>query len=84
MKGDREVEVGWFEARLPIVVRREIEDGQAWEAEAVAVNQVALGDSPHAAVRDLLGAINDLGISGRGQCDSKLLASLDTEDEDDG
>jgi hypothetical protein len=73
----RAVEVGWFEGRSAISVRREIECGLVWEAIAEHFGQAALGKTPHEAVKNLLMALNDRGIPGRGYTDTKKLTSLE-------
>lgn len=72
----RAVEVGWFEGRSPITVRPEIEVGITWEAEAKHFNQAALGKTPEEAVKNLIKALNERGISGRGHSDTKKLTRL--------
>lgn len=72
----KEHEVGRFTATIPIVVRREIEVGTMWEAEAVGLNLAALGRTPDEAVRGLFESISEHRIGGYGNSDDKLLAKL--------
>jgi hypothetical protein len=75
----RAVEVGWFEGRSPITVRREIEVGIMWEAIAKHFGQAALGKTPHEAVKNLIEALNERGIVGHGHSDTDKLTSLERE-----
>lgn len=70
---NRAVEVGWFEGRSPITVRREPEVGIMWQAEAEHFGQAALGKTPDEACRNLLKALSGRGIPGRGYFDEKKL-----------
>ncbi len=72
----RATEVGWFEGRSPIFVRREPEVGQAWLAEAPHFNQGALGRTPLEAVNNLFVALNERGIGGHGHTDTAKVERL--------
>ncbi len=71
--------VGTIKAEFPLVVRREIEVGIAWEAEAVGLGQAATGATPQEAVRGLFMALGDHGISCQAHASDKTLAKLARE-----
>lgn len=75
----KKTEVGWFEGRSPITVEREPEVAIMWMATAEHFNQAALGRTADEAVRNLVGVLNERGISGRGHSDSVKLATLDRQ-----
>jgi hypothetical protein len=71
------IEVGWFEGRCPIIVRREPEVGLMWQAEGEHFGQGALGRTPEEAVKNLIVALNGRGIEGKGHSDTAKLRQLD-------
>lgn len=72
----KETEVGTIDAQFAVVVRREIEVGVAWEAEAVGLNQAATGATPYEAVRGLFKALSDRGLGFRASASDSVLAKL--------